>query len=241
MKPVEENGALWSYNVAKSSWILVKPADSAAPYPAGRSYHCITSDGSRNIFVHAGCPEQGRLADLWKFDTTTNVWTELPAAFGPARGGASVTYLDGKLYRMNGFDGQHEQGGALDVYDVAKGSWQVVKYTADGIQGPEARSVATLLPAKVGGSDYLITAFGEHDPSSLGHAGAGKMLANTWAWDIQQSQWQKLQVTGSSPEGRGWFDADVVKTQDGNDGILVHGGLNEDNQRLGDVWLLSLN
>lgn len=240
MKPVEEQGALWSYDLAKASWTLIKPADSTAPYPADRSYHCITSDGSSSIFVHAGCPEAGRLADLWKFDTNTRVWSELPAAPGPARGGASITYLDGKLYRMNGFDGQHEQGGALDIYDVAKGTWHVVEYSADGVQGPEARSVATLLPVKVDGSAYLITAFGEHDPSSLGHAGAGKMLANAWAWDIQQSQWRKLEVAGNSPEGRGWFDADVVKTEGGDDEIFVHGGLNEKNERLGDIWLLRL-
>ncbi|KAK0386724.1 hypothetical protein NLU13_6559 [Sarocladium strictum] len=240
MKPVEEQGSLWRYNAAKAEWTSVKPADSAAPYPADRSYHCIASDGERNVFVHAGCPEKGRLSDLWKFDVETRIWTELPSAPGPARGGASIAYSDGRLYRMNGFDGQEEQGGAIDVYDIAAQSWSTVTYSTDDGQGPEARSVSTLLPATVDGKVYLLTAFGEHDPSSLGHAGAGRMLSDVWAWDVQESQWQKLEIAGDVPQARGWFDGDVVKDGRGNDALVVHGGLNEANERLGDVWQLAL-
>ncbi|SPO07033.1 probable kelch repeat-containing proteins [Cephalotrichum gorgonifer] len=239
MRPIEESGALWRYDVGSAKWSLVKPADSAAPYPAGRSYHCVTSDGKNKVFVHSGCPESGRLSDLWVFDVKARTWSELPSAPAPARGGASVAYLEEKVYRINGFDGNTEQGGALDVFDISASSWSTISYTPDGVQGPEARSVSTLLPVVVRGKGYLVTMFGERDPSSLGHAGAGKMLSDAWAWDVEQGGWQKIAAAGdATPEPRGWFDADVV--EDG-DAILVHGGLNEDNKRLGDVWKLDFN
>lgn len=239
MKPIEENGALWYYDVESQKWTLVKPVDSTASYPAGRSYHCITSDAKGRIYVHAGCPESGRLADLWVFDTEAKIWTELPSAPDPARGGASIAYTREKLYRINGFDGKTEQGGSLDIYDITARSWSSKSYKPDGIAGPGARSVATLLSIEARGRTYLVTMFGERDPSALGHAGAGKMLSDAWAWDLEQEKWYKVAASGETPEGRGWFDADVVK--DGNcDTAVVHGGLNEENKRLGDIWTLRL-
>lgn len=152
-----------------------------------------------------------------------------------------MAYAHEKVYRINGFDGKREQGGSLDVFDIASGSWSTINFIPDGVQGPAARSVATLLPVEVRGKTYLVTIFGERDPSSLGHAGAGKMLSDAWAWDLEQSQWHKVATTGTAPEPRGWFDADVVKDGNGGDAIVVHGGLNEENKRLGDVWKLCFN
>jgi hypothetical protein len=139
---------------------------------------------------------------------------------------------------MNGFDGTTEQGGALDVYGVATGSWTTISFGPDGVQGPEARSVATLLALTIYGKQWLVTMFGERDPSSLGHAGAGKMLSDVWAWDIGQSSWTQIAVAGNCPEPRGWFDAGVSNEGSGEQAIIVHGGLSEENTRLGDVWKL---
>ncbi|RNJ58804.1 hypothetical protein D7B24_004169 [Verticillium nonalfalfae] len=238
MKPVEEQGTLWRYEPGAAKWSSVKPADPAAPYPAGRSYHCVTSDGKSKIFIHSGCPETGRLADLWMFDVEDMTWTELPLAPAPSRGGASIAYADGKLYRVNGFDGINEQGGSLDVFDIPSLSWSTMTYNPDNLEGPEARSVGALLPVMIHGSVYLVTMFGERDPSALGHAGAGKMLPDAWAWDIKEGKWQKLRTPGQIPEPRGWFDADVVRGGNKNESIIVHGGLNENNERLGDIWKL---
>lgn len=239
MKPLEEKGSLWRYDTIEAQWELVQPTSIAAPHPAGRSYHSITSNGDDKLYVHSGCPEVGRLSDLWEFDIKSKTWTELPSAPGPARGGASMAYLNGNLYRINGFDGQTEQGGKLDIFEIHTSTWHSISYEPNGHAGPEARSVAALLPVTTKDGQYLITMFGERDPSSLGHAGAGKMLSDVWAWDIQHGDWQQLSTHGDTPEPRGWFDADVVKNGNGSDGIILHGGLNEANQRLGDVWKLS--
>ncbi|KAI7764232.1 hypothetical protein LZL87_012641 [Fusarium oxysporum] len=219
MKPIEEKGAIWRYNTADNTWDTIEPEDPSALFPDGRSYHCITSNGVDQLYLHSGCPEQNRLNDLWAFDVTKGAWSELPSAPGPARGGSSIAFHDGKLFRMNGFDGKTEQGGAIDIYDIAAASWSTVTYKPDGVEGPEARSVATLLSITVQGKTFLITMFGERDPSALGHAGAGKMLSDVWAFDIEESTWKRMEIGDDGPVARGWFDADVTRSEDGKDVI----------------------
>ncbi|KAF2277760.1 galactose oxidase [Westerdykella ornata] len=242
MAPIDEEGAVWNYDPVEAQWYKIDPADKYIPYPPARSYHCATSDGQTTLYIHAGCPEKGRLSDLWKFDLFSRSWLRLPDAPAPPRGGASLTYRSGKLYRMNGFDGTREQGGSLDIYDLDECIWTSEKFEADGKSGPEPRSVCALLSITVQGKDKLVTLFGERDPSSLGHAGAGKMLGDVWLYDIEEKRWEQLDTSGSeaTPAPRGWFAADVVRTQKGEEGIVVHGGLNENNERLGDVWLLNI-
>ncbi|KAF9046948.1 kelch repeat protein [Hymenopellis radicata] len=235
MAPLEEKGAIWRYHTSQGLWDLIEPRDPFASFPVGRSYHCVASDDKDTIFVHAGCPETGRLADLWAFNVRSRTWTELPEAPSPARGGASITVCDGKLYRMNGFDGKAEQGGSLDIFDLGEAVWSSVSYEPNGVQGPEPRSVSALVAVKVQEQWHLLTMFGERDPSALGHAGAGKMLGDVWAFDVGHRKWAKIEPEGDGPAPRGWFGADVTKDKYA---VIVHGGLAEDNSRLGDVWKL---
>lgn len=237
MSALSENGGLWTFTPSTSSWSLLTPADSSAPYPEARSYHSTTSDGSGTLFIHAGCPASGRLRDFWSFDVQSRSWTQLPEAPGPQRGGTSLCFAAGKVWRMGGFDGKEEIGGSVDSFDLASKEWKSFAFQADGKNGPGARSVATLLPLKVAGKQYLVTVFGEADPSSLGHAGAGKMLEDAWAFDLESQTWSKLDIKEAAegkPAPRGWFGATAV-----SDRVLaVVGGLGEDNERLDDAWTL---
>lgn len=236
MAPVDEEGSVWAFDPSSGSWKILRPVSA---YPPARSYHAMTSDGHDTIYLHAGCPAQGRLSDLWAFSVSRIEWTELAAAPDPPRGGPSIAFADGRLYRMNGFDGKSEQGGAVDVYDPASNSWSSIAFAPDGKTGPGARSVAALLPVRVDGETSLVTLFGESDPSSLGHQGAGKMLSDVWVYSIAEGRWSQINAEGGGqPEGRGWFDADTVG-RDGSGGIVVAGGLGESNERLDDAWLLS--
>ncbi|KAL2426626.1 hypothetical protein ABEF95_010896 [Exophiala dermatitidis] len=253
MAPIEEHGSFWVFDAAQNTWSRLTPRDPDAPYPQGRSYHALTADGTTTIFLHAGCPESGRLRDLWSFDVSERTWRELPSAPAPERGGTSMAYLDGKLYRMNGFDGKTEQGGRIDVFDVAEARWlDSIEFEPDSVKGPAARSVGCLVPVvkkqkitgKPGG---LLTMFGERDPSSLGHQGAGKMLGDVWLFDVESKSWTRLEFEvhkdksgGEKPVPRGWFGAAPVGADADADAVLVHGGLSESNERLGDVWLLEL-
>jgi hypothetical protein len=238
MAPIEEKGGLWKFDPDSSAWQLIAPADPDQPYPPARSYHCMASDStSDTLYVHAGCPESGRLSDLWAFNIISRAWTELEHAPDPPRGGTSIAFSNKRLYRMNGFDGKEEQGGCVDVYDPIENRWASISYKPDGQDGPTPRSVGALVAVQILAKKYLLTLFGEHDPSSLGHQGAGKMLNDTWAFDIDEKVWNEVNIVpGNLPIARGWFSADLV----GADKVLVHGGLDGSNERLGDVWVLSL-
>lgn len=241
MAPLEENGALWALDLSTKEWSLLHPADDTKPFPPARSYHCIANDGHDEIFLHAGCPEKGRLSDFWCFQVEQRRWTQLTSAPDPPRGGASLAYSENRLYRMNGFDGKTEQGGSLDEYNMDCDTWTSHRFEPDGTSGPLARSVSVLVPLNVQGRASLVTLFGEHDPSALGHQGAGKMLGDVWLYDIQTGTWSEVNAGAngeSKPYARGWFAADVLP-ESGAEAIVVHGGLGESNERLGDVWMLS--
>ena len=238
MAPIEEHGHVWVFDSSNEVWTLLP--SSSSTYPNARSYHAMTSNGSDTIYVHAGCPEKGRLSDLWAFNIHKCEWKQLATAPGAQRGGTSLAYADGKIYRMNGFDGKTEQGGNLDLFDEASNSWSSLDFTPDGKTGPGARSVAALVPVHKDGNIILVTLFGESDPSSLGHLGAGKMLNDSWAYSVKDKTWAKVvSPSVEVPQARGWFDADVISV-DGGDGIVVVGGLGESNERLDDAWLLRL-
>jgi hypothetical protein len=85
-----------------------------------------------------------------------------------------------------------------------------------------------LVAVQVLAKEYLVTLFGEHDPSSLGHQGAGKMLSDVWAFDIDEKSWDEVKIApGNLPVAKGWFSADLVNANK----ILVHGGLDESNEQ----------
>ena len=48
MRPVEENGTLWSYCVKENTWQSLKPADPQAPVPAGLAPDTHTFAKSQN-------------------------------------------------------------------------------------------------------------------------------------------------------------------------------------------------
>ncbi|CAG8889773.1 unnamed protein product [Penicillium egyptiacum] len=236
MAPIEESGAVWVFDPSADKWSLLAPSEAnPGSIPAARSYHCTASDGQDTVFIHAGCPENGRLSDLWAFSVSRKQWTELAPAPDPPRGGTSIAFAGGRLYRMNGFDGKQEQGGRVDVYEPGTNVWSSHSFVSDSVTGPSPRSVAALLPVVLSGRVYLVTLFGERDPSSLGHQGAGKMLGDVWVFDIETKLWTKVEGQGDErPAPRGWFDADVFDAGS----IVVHGGLGESNDRLGDLWTL---
>jgi hypothetical protein len=240
MTPIDEQGALWMFEPSSSTWTQISPTNPKDLHPEARSYHCMTSD-STHIYVHAGCSASGRLADLWAFNVADRKWKQLAPAPGPPRGGASIAYVgDRKLVRMNGFDGTTEVGGSIDIYDCSTNEWTSMAFEPNGKSGPGARSVATLLPVQTMKGTSIITLFGESDPSSLGHQGAGKMLDDIRAFSLHDSTWEQVKPQAvEAPKPRGWFDAAVVSIG-GKEGIVVVGGPDESNERLDDVWLVNL-
>lgn len=194
-------------------------------------------------------------------------WKNHPTAPGPGRGGTVLCplTLDDKevLVRYGGFAG-HELGSLLDIFRVDINEWTSIGMpNREGEEGhPLARSVHALVPVtppvQVGGGEgkkiLALMLFGERGPAPahLGHAGAGQFHQDAWALIRQDDLvskdnpfglvFEELEQTGEGdaekvPLARGWFAAgwSAVKGQGGK--VVVHGGLNDQNERLGDCWV----
>lgn len=172
------------------------------------------TNGYGTLFVHAGCLASGdRTSDLWAFDVHSRMWTELPAAPGPARSGTSICISKSRIFRFGGYDGQSEIGGQLDFLNLevetfddrvtrgevavrARGSWQSISESvpeassqeipSESVQAwPAPRSVSSLESITFGGgTEYLVLTMGEASPSPEGHGGAGKSHNDVWVFQV---------------------------------------------------------
>lgn len=88
---------------------------------------------------------------------------------------------------------------------------------------------------------------GESVPSDDGHEGAGEFTNDAYILDTRTTTWTQID-SGSSvgsggsggnddgrPTPRGWSGAATVSVEGGEE-VLVVGGLDRNNARLGDAW-----
>ena len=94
-------------------------------------------------------------------------------------------------------------------------------------------------------NDKILFFGGEVDPSQNGHEGAGDfsdeiiVLNGIDGQAITDQTSRKF--SGTTPLARGWSDAAVLRGRNGDDKLVVFGGLSGDDEnpkRLNDVWIL---
>ncbi|KAK8906677.1 hypothetical protein QC760_005255 [Botrytis cinerea] len=198
--------------------------------------------GHGTFFIHAGCPVSGRTNDFWAFDVRSRTWKEFPSAPGKPRGGTSLAVSKQRIYRYGGFNGEGEEGGYLDILELAlqtfsdksgsgelgitpKGDWETLNFEEESMKHPGHRSVAGMHTINTGmGREYLILLLGEKDPSSQGHAGAGKFWSDVWAFQcppqgmtaasFKDATWQAL----GRQTGEGLWSQIVVSDSEGVEG-----------------------
>lgn len=247
--------SLHIFSTTRATWRTI-PASSTGP--VARSYHASAASPS-HIFVHAGCGDAstGRLKDLWAFEIASEKWHQLADGPGDVRGGTALCYSSAPsskgLWRFGGFNGKTEIGGQIDhlplgAESLASAQWTTHTFgetaghgrdapSADGLHGsgscPGARSVCGIHPAPGG---KLITMFGEGKPSPTGgHDAAGNFWGDIWTFDPATKQWESLTTTETDGPGeRGWFASDASAGEE----TVVWGGIDKDNERLGDGWVL---
>ncbi|KAL2891844.1 Nitrile-specifier protein 5 [Ceratocystis lukuohia] len=121
---------------------------------------------------------------------------------------------------------------------------------------PKARSVAKLVPVSPAGREMLVLLMGEGQASAKGHEGAGKFFSDVWVFQVPaavksgkmaEGKWAEVtvsphdsEVSAELPAARGWIDAAPMAETEEN-GILIWGGLGEDNNRQGDGWIFRLH
>lgn len=232
-----ESGAFRSFDFDAGSWEDVVPTGPQKPEP--RSFHAMcAAEGSGYIFVFGGCGTSGRLNDLWRYSPTESAWQCLHPGGGAEvapvpRGGAGlVPSSDGKrVVLLFGFSGQ--QQGDIAVFDVEKMKWELLPQEKQKGDVPLPRSVLAAAPLQ----GEAVIFGGERLASDLGHEGAGSFAADLHALDLESLSWRTLHAEGEVPEARGWGGMCPC----GPRSLLLFGGLNTRNERLGDTWELEFS
>ncbi len=90
----------------------------------------------------------------------------------------------------------------------------------------------------------LLVYGGEVDPSAKGHDGAGDFCSTLLHYRAGAG-WKLLEAAragtgaGEGPGPRGWFACDTLRGTRGSAvGLVLHGGLDGNNERLGDMYVL---
>ncbi|PSR76441.1 hypothetical protein BD289DRAFT_378684 [Coniella lustricola] len=120
------------------------------------------------------------------------------------------------------------------------------------------------------GRQYLLLTLGERDPSADGHEAAGQFWADTWAYELPRAgytvtsaadhvrglvgsaaaegKWFRVEtdayddeddVAAQGPGPRGWFASAAMGELDER-GLVLWGGVDGSNARLGDGWILRI-
>ncbi|KAI5997902.1 hypothetical protein EDD15DRAFT_2407424, partial [Pisolithus albus] len=200
------------------------------------------------LYIHAGCPSTGRLATLHAYDLESNTWKRCADAPGEPRRGTSIALVT--------FPSLQEQvviqfGSMFSSTDT----WLTLTPSPDLVHsylGP--RSVCGLVPFVASSSSTVVDGkhtnnvpiallyYGEKAPSSLGHAGTGKLWDNVWAlvsspgssFETAMTEWKKLDT---KPAPRGWFLSSSHVSPEGKTCIVLTGGLLSMNERSSEVWV----
>ncbi|KAG0049815.1 hypothetical protein BGZ83_005372 [Gryganskiella cystojenkinii] len=246
MTPLQSE--LYSFDTESDTWEVVKAKSGELPTP--RSFHAMAASDS-DIYVFGGCPTEGRLNDMYQFSLATGAWSILPTPPVTPRGGAAMTYHSNRLYLHGGFTGKEQSD--MVVYDIHSGKW--ASAIPSSANAPEARSVHAIVPvaSEDANMDKLLILFGEGNPSIVGHEGAGEFWGDIWTAVLPKSSngvpggsllvnYEKIKLAASQdaqdnlPCPRGWFQA-----LPWNDKVVLSGGLGANNERLDDLYLLSLD
>jgi Galactose oxidase, central domain/Kelch motif len=236
---------MWVLDTETYEWNCVtaattKESDSA---PEARSFHRMICIGHA-LYVFGGCgATHGRLADLHRFDIPTRTWEAMgisPLLRG--RGGPNLVALDNdtKLAVIAGFAGEETADG--HVFDLVTKTWSGEDLT-NSLKGMRPRSVC--VSCSLPSLGVVLVFGGEVDPSDRGHEGAGGFENDLVVLDSKTGALlETFKATSSSPNQRGWADADSVDNGSGGGQFFVFGGLTGDDThpvRLNDLWKLEIS
>ncbi|UJR09895.1 hypothetical protein I4U23_014117 [Adineta vaga] len=213
---------LYSFDIDLQEWTKYTKTSDAEPWPPKRSYHSMVSSADQ-LFVFGGCGEEGRLNDLWQFDTCDKQWRQLstpdPKQLVP-RGGCGFVYFNNALWVFGGFCG-HELDD-IASFDLVTQSWT---YLENAKISPRSVFAYGCL------NGVLIGHGGEQDPSDLGHAGAGEfandvILIQPTTENGDRVQVQRLEFSKPIGGNRGWHAGATIKNT-----FYIFGGNTSENKR----------
>ncbi|XP_024397417.1 thiohydroximate-O-sulfate sulfur/sulfate-lyase (nitrile-forming) NSP2 [Physcomitrium patens] len=230
-KDHEELNEFYALDTTNGVWKLLSSGSESPPH---RSYHAVAAHEHRKqVFTFGGCGKNGRLNDLWCFDIANGVWEQLPSPTPESnlipRGGPGLVAVRDHVWIIFGFCG-HELSD-IHRFNLDEQTWEEVQCTGEKPTGRSVFGTATI------GSKIVLYG-GEVDPSDQGHMGAGAFSSEVLVLDAYHLSWSRPDVSVEGerdPGARGWYAAAAF----GNS-MLVYGGNSDSNDRLDDIFVLSL-
>ena len=213
---------LYSYDIDLNEWTRHRKISDIEEWPEKRSYHSVVSNGNQ-LFIFGGCGEEGRLNNLWKFDTFHRRWKQLPSPDSQQllpRGGCALVYLNNALWIFGGFCGRELDD--IASFDLVTQTWTYVTNTK--ISPRSVFAFGCLNGALIGHG-------GEQNPSELGHAGAGEFADDMIMIQFTKENGEYIQTKRVNFEKsvggkRAWHAGATI-----NNTFYVFGGNTTENER----------
>lgn len=249
----ERGGDTWAFDVRSRTWQELPPAPGKG---RGGSALCVSKSRLYRFGGFNGEGEEGGQLDVLDLvvDTFDDQVTGGYEATVTARGAwRSLVQYSGVEYSAE--DATAPLAETASPADPWPGARSVASFEALNVGG---------------GREYLVLMLGERDPSNAGHAAAGKFWDDVWVFQVPpqgmsaaslhdavlhavgkksgEGKWTKVETrpyddeddaSAGGPGPRGWVASATMGELEEN-GIVLWGGLNGDNQRLGDGWIFRL-
>ena len=213
---------LHSFDTDLLEWTEHKKTSNLEKWPEKRSYHSMVSSADQ-LFVFAGCGEEGRYNNLWQYDSSNKQWRQLPTPdpqqLAP-RGGCALVYLNNALWVYGGYCGR--ELGDIASFDLVTETWT---YLTQAHISPRSVFAFGSLEGE------LIGHGGEQNPSELGHAGAGEFADDVVLIRVKKENGDSVEtkrIEFDEPLGgrRGWHAGATIKHT-----FYVFGGNTSENVR----------
>lgn len=202
-------GDTFEYDADTVAWRRLAPEDRGS-VPAPRCHHTLVSEGTdETALMFGGFSFAGRFNDVWRYDATQSVWTELrTTGTRPVKRCLHAAAYITSRNEMFIYGGITDAGVAADDFfdDTHVFSTENNEWTRVSVAGPGKLAGAIAFYSSVDGAVFLwggrqVTTY----PTTL------------WRFDVDLYTWTAVHTSGDSPIGREdpayfWDDASGVLT-----------------------------
>lgn len=175
------HNTLFVYDVQSNTW-----STGTAFTGGGSRGGDGASDGNGNIYFVSGIGTTGAEKKLYKFEITSNTWSEISGSYLKSAWNGTLEYHNGKLYHLGG-EGAETQ---LNIYTISTNTWS----TGATIIGGGGMMHAS---AVIGDKIYMIGGTSAYTPGNQ----------TVKVYDIPTNTWTLLPSSANFPHNAYYFDA----------------------------------
>lgn len=202
--PAQYVAEMWAFDDVCGTW---RNLASRGPSPRGRALVAADADavwlfGGRWRASGSSSGDYTMYDDLWRFDVSTELWTEIDVPAGPrGRADGAMTY-DAATHQLILFGGNASPDGtffeALDdtwIFDIATETWREVATPAR--PSPRLYHAQTFDASR---GTMVIYGGGDNDAFNP----AIPYMGDLWSFAVDTESWTLLASSVGAPEGRFW-------------------------------------